>query len=486
MNLVYTGLIFLFSFFTVFAQAPDTLWTKKYGGSGDERAFCVHQTFDGGYIIAGHTESFGAGLDDCWLIKTDAAGDSVWAKTFGETDYDYCYDVQQTADSGYLLIGESSSFFHNLWCGLIIKTDVNGDTVWTRTVGEGQFYFARSGLENPAGEIAFTGRTKASAAGQEDLWFAKLDTSQNFDWNITLGGNNNDVGASLQQTKDGGFIIAGVTESFGAGNKDGWLIRADSLGDTVWTRTYGGTNSDWVYDVKQTDDGGFIIAGATESFGHVNYYTDAWMIRTDSNGDTVWAKTLGGPIHDHFLTVQQTLDGGFIFVGHLGYDFNRGDVLLVKTDAGGDTLWTSTYGDNYWNYGRSVEQTDDGGYIIAGDYYDITTNSRDVWLIKTAPDPSGLEPPAGNPFPETVYLNQNYPNPFNPTTTISWQLAVRSDVSLAIYNISGQKVVELVNEIQPPGKYTIQFHSENLSSGIYFCRLQAADFVETRKMILLK
>jgi hypothetical protein len=477
-------LLFIIQFLS--AQAPDTLWTKKYGGSSDDKAYGVKQTTDGGYIIAANTQSLGNGLDDIWLIKTNATGDTTWTKTYGNTEYDYCYHVQQTSDDGYLLFGETNSFHHTYWFAWVIKTNSFGDTVWTSVIGEGRHYFARSGIELSGGECIFTGRTKASGSAEEDLWLVKLDAIGDTVWTKRMGGNGNDHGISIEQATGGGFIIAGVTESFGAGDKDLWLIRTDQSGDTIWTKTYGGIDSDIASDIKQTDDNGFIIAGATRSFGHMNNYYDAWLIKTDSIGDTVWTKTFGGNFHDGGLAVQQTLDGGYILVGYKTLDLLNGDVWMIRTDDSGDTLWTASFGSNFYDYGRSVEQTNDGGYIIAGEYYEYNTNSRDVWLIKTAPDPSGIKSNVFENLPGTAILNQNYPNPFNPTTTIEFDLPKSSQVTLKIYNILGEEVITLVSDRLPTGSYSYEWDASNLASGVYLYRLQAGEYVETRKMVLMR
>jgi hypothetical protein len=483
---MYVCLISLFISTFSFAQAPDTLWTKKYGGSNDEGAYGVQQTAEGGYIIAGTTESFDAGMDDFWLIKTNAAGDTTWTKTYGGTEYDYCYDLKLTSDGGYLLIGETYSFHPSFWFAYIIKTNSFGDTLWTSVVGEGRHYFARSGLEISGGDFIFTGRTKASGAGQEDLWIVKLDANGDTVWTKTMGGNDNEQGMSIQEANGGGFIIAGITESFGAGDRDVWLIRTDQSGDTIWTRTYGGTNSDYASDVKQTVDNGFIIAGATKSFGHLNNHYDAWLIKTNSNGDTSWTKTFGGSFHDGALAVQQTLDGGYILTGYRGFDLSKTDVWLIKTDASGDTLWTATYGGIRGDYGRSVEQTNDGGYIIAGEYYQSTINTRDVWLIKTDPDPSGVEPNEDKSFSETFILKQNYPNPFNPTTAIEFSIPKAEFVTLIIYNLIGQEVSTLVSEKLAVGIYKYEWDASENPTGICFYKVTAGKFTAVRKMLLVK
>ena len=303
-------------------------------------------------------------------------------------------------------------------------------------------------------------------------------------WTKTFWGSYLDYGYSVQQTTDGGYIITGTTYSFGAGHTDVWLIKTDASGDTLWTKTFGGSNDDWGYSVQQTTDGGYIITGTTYSFGAGGW--DAWLIKTDASGDTLWTKTFGGSDNDYGISVQQTTEQG-VFSNWTYELFGAGgwDAWLIKTDASGDTLWTETFGGSNDDWGYSVQQTTDGGYIITGTTYSFGASGGDVWLIKTTPDVNTVI--QNNDIIILDFsLHQNYPNPFNPSTTIKYSIPKLSLVTIKFYDVLGSEVATLVNEEKSVGIYEMNWNASNLPSGVYFYQLKAGSFIETKKMILLK
>jgi hypothetical protein len=209
------------------------LWTKTFGGINDDRGNSVQQTTDGGYIVTGYTGSFGAGSTDVYLIKTDVTGDTTWTKTFGGTSGEQGNSVQQSADGGYIIAGTTNSFGVDSIDVYLIRTDATGNSIWTKT----------------------------------------------------FGGTGKEIVYSVRQTTDGGYIIGGITTSFGAGSFDVYLVKTDATGDTSWTRTFGGTSYDGGYSVQQTTDGGYIIGASSVSFGIGGSY-DVYLIKTDANGNS--------------------------------------------------------------------------------------------------------------------------------------------------------------------------------------------------------
>jgi len=390
----------------VYAQG-DTLWTKTYGGDSIDGGYSVQQTTEGGFIITGYTKSYGAGNRDVYLIRTDANGDTLWTKTYGGDSLDVGYSVQQTTDGGFIITGYTESYGAGSYDVYLIRTDENGDTLWTRTFGGSSADVGYSVQQVTDGGFIIAGYTRSYGAGGSDVYLIKTDENGDTLWTKTYGGSHDDKGYSVQQTTDDGFIITGYTKSYGAGNSDVYLIRTNENGDTLWTRTYGGNSIDVGYSVQQTTDGGFIIAGYTRSYGAGSY--DVYLIKTDENGNTLWTRTFGGDSIDVGYSVQQVTDSGFIIAGYTrSYGAGGSDVYLIKTDENGDTLWTKTYGGDSIDIGNSVQQTTDGGFIITGYTYSYGAGNSDVYLITATPlihlfSPNGGESLSGNSIQTIVW-----------------------------------------------------------------------------------
>ena len=371
----------LVALFTQYAHAQ-VRFAKTYGGTNWDQAFSVHQTSDGGYIVAGYTNSFGAGVYDFFLIKTDANGNIIWAKTYGGTDDDRAYSVQQTSDGGYIVAGYTNSFGEGSRDIFLIKTDANGNIIWAKTYGGTGNEWPSSAQQTSDGGYIVAGLTGSFGAGSADAFLIKTDANGNIQWAKTYGGADHDEAYSIQQTSDGGYIVAVWTRSFGAGNFDFFLIKTDANGNIIWSKTYGGASDDRVNSVQQTSDGGYIVAGRTSSFGAGS--VDAFLIKTDANGNIIWAKTYGGASDDRVNSVQQTSDGGYIVAGHtMSFGAGDRDIFLIKTDANGNLQWAKTYGGTGSDWAYSVQQTSDGGYIVAGWTGSFGAGSRDAFLVKT-------------------------------------------------------------------------------------------------------
>jgi len=329
-NIIYSGAIEMESL----DDPPGEEWNRTFGGNLQDVGISVQQTIDGGYIISGYTSSYGAGNNDVWLIKTDGNGNKEWDKTIGDTLGDYGSSVKQTTDGGYIITGYTASY----------------------------------------------------GAGGTDVWLIKTDGNGNKLWDKTFGGTENDYARCVQQTDDGGYIIAGRTHSYGAGGSDVWLIKTDSNGNKEWDKTFGGSNTDRGYSLQQTIDGGYIITGSTASYGAG--VIDLWLIKTDSNGNKQWDKTYGGGDLDRGDSVQQIGNSGFIVYGEtVSYSAGVNDFWLIKTDINGSEIWSKTFGGSMVEIPGCCQLTSDGGYILVGVTVSFAGDSGgDVWLIKVASD----------------------------------------------------------------------------------------------------
>ena len=382
------------------------IFSKTFGGSGWDQLSFIQQTTDDGYIIVGTTESFGNGNDDIWLIKTDSRGNEDWCPTFGGSEDDRGYSVQQTTDGCYVIVGTTKSYGNGGFDTWLIKIDSKGNKLWDQTFGDELYEIGKSIYEISDGFIIlaeisfFDGYPQPDPEyGHRALWLIQTDSDGNKEWDQIYGGNLTEYADCVQQTADGGYIILGTTTSYGNGEYDVWLIKTDSEGNEIWNKTFGGSDSDKGNHVEQTTDGGYLIVGYTDSFGNDSSGVwstprDFWLIKTDSEGNEIWSKTFGGNDGDMGTHFSQTMDGGYIFTGAT-YTFSRGsaDIWLIKTDPDGNEEWNKTYGGIDNDYGRCVQQTKDGGYVIIGTTMTFGNGFHDGWLIKT--DPEGNTVPYG-------------------------------------------------------------------------------------------
>ena len=380
-------LVFL-SFQPALAGAPPLQWQKTFGGIGWDEGRSVQQTSDGGYIITGFTRSFGQGDADVYLVKTDSNGNDVWQKNYGGIGDDKGAVVHQTSDSGYIIAGQTDSFGAGSSDVYLVKTDPNGNSIWQKTFGGASIDRAFSLQKTSDNGYIIAGYTLSSGVGNYDVYLIKTDTNGNKKWQKTFGGNDRDVGRSVQQTSDSGYVIAGYTQSYGMGYHDVYLIKTNPNGDMQWQKTFGGSGNDIGDFVQQTADSGYIIVGNTRSYGAGS--EDVYLIKTDPNGNTIWQQTFGGIGFDEGRSVQQTSDGGYIIAGYTQlYDTGRYDMYLIKTDPNGNSEWQKIYGGINGDIAKAVQQTSDGGYIIAGlSEFEvlIPAGKGDVCLLKLCPD----------------------------------------------------------------------------------------------------
>jgi hypothetical protein len=452
----YTSLLAFLFVLPAFSQQR---WERNYGGTGIEEGYSVQQTADTGYIVAGTTSSYG-NYTQVYLLKTNPAGDTLWTKNYGGMWQDWGSSVQQTSDGGYIVLGSNDSpqFY-------LIKTNATGVTLWTRTYGWQNWAEGRSVRQTADGGYIIAGSTYLDSRYTDQFFLVKTNSSGDTLWTRIYGGSNLERGDYVQQTFDGGYIAAGMTWSFG-NQQQVYLIRCDAFGDTLWTRTYGGANWEWGHSVQQTSDTGYIIAAGTSSFGKG---CQVYLIKTNASGDTLWTRTYGGPGYDEGWSVQQTTDGGYIVAGETRSFGDSDQVYLIKTNASGDTLWARTFGGADVDYGFCTQQTLDGGYIIAGSTTSFGDSSQ-VYLIKTDANGNvGVESEEVRGKRLEIRITA-IPNPFTSFATVPGHVAER----FALYDISGRKV----------GTYKGDRIGAGLSAGVYFLKPEAQDAKSLRVLKL--
>jgi hypothetical protein len=462
------------------AQAPDVDWMKTYGGVSSELVYAI-DVAPGGYIITGKTTSFGGGNADLYVLKTDSNGDSLWMTVWGTSRQEHGRDIVSCSGGGYAVVGierltqasQPQIVFH--------KLNAAGAIVTTKNYGHVGNDRSWSIVETSDGGFAMAGDTDVSNSGQTDVYLIRTDATGDTLWTRNYGGAEDDEGYRAEQTADGGFVVTGGSSSFAdVGDWDVYLIRTDAGGDTLWTRTYGGPDYDIGHCVRQTSDGGFIIAGETRSYGAGN--SDFYLIKTDAAGDTSWTRTYGGDRDDVARSVQ-CVNNGYTVAGYTesfgGFD---NDAFVVRTNLLGDALWTKVIGGGGEDCGYSFVALPFGTYVIAGYTGSWGAGGDDAWMIKLDSDATGIE----NRAPEHRLQVRAHPNPFNPATTITYRLESACHATISVYDAAGRRLETLLDGVLPAGERGLTWNASGYPSGVYFVRLEARGETRVAKAVLLK
>lgn len=312
------------------------------------------------------------------------APDTIWTKTIGGGNIDIGHCVRETSDGGFIITGYTRSFGtmagRNL---LLVKTDSDGNLIWINGYGGNADDEGNSVVQTPDGGFVACGYTKSFGSGMSDVYLIKVDSNGNQLWDRVFGGAFDEEAYSMVQTNDGGFLLAGATSSYGAGGRDIWLIKTDQSGNLQWLKTIGGLSSDGARSISKTSDGGYILTGWTFSYGP-GAIGNLWLVKTDSLGNMQWNKFFGGSDADRGLSVKQTQDGGYIITGYTA-SFGAGldDLYLIKTDGAGNTITENTFGGSARDYGNSIIQSSDSNIVITGYTLSYGAGGDDLWIIKT-------------------------------------------------------------------------------------------------------
>jgi len=381
MKCIFILIFTVLPFFSALAAPPEEEWNLTFGGRYADGAWCLQETKDGGNILVGNFASRGEG-SDLLLIRTDKSGKCIWSRIWGGSGEDVGYFVQETRDGGFIVTGSTKSFTMGeelLW---LVKTDGNGSPNWDKTFGG---FVSSSGdggwsvNETDDGGYITAGYTQSMGNGRKDLWLLKTDAMGCKIWDKTLGGREDDVGMSVWQSRDGGYIVAGRTASFGKGGDDIWLLKTDSQGEELWNRTFGGKQDDASFQVVELKDG-YAVVGRTESGLDKNKII---LIKVDPNGQKLWEKTYRG---SSASSLQSTREGGYIIAGRIDNKKTGRDALIIKTDSTGRIEWSMTLGGGYDDMGTFAIQSKDGSYTLAGITSSYGQGNEDAWLVKIRED----------------------------------------------------------------------------------------------------
>lgn len=404
-------------------SAPVIHWAVSLGGSSVDTLESVIETTDHNYVVAGYSHSADGDLyknnggDDFWIGKFSSTGVFLWSRIYGGSDYDQAFCIKQTIDGGFIVAGHTnSSDFdvtsnhggYDIW---VIKLNALGNKVWEKTYGGSDDETARDIIQTPDGGYVIAGQTGSNNGdvtgfhGDYDCWIIRISSTGVLQWQKALGGTSYDNASSIQQTADGGFIVAGSSYSNNGnvssnkGSSDVWLVKLFNNGNIQWERNLGGTAADMAYSVKQTNDNGYILVGETFSdnldvtSNHGS--ADMWVVKTNSIGIIQWQKTLGGTDYDNGKSVVTTTDGGYAILGYsrsqngdISNFYGNYDFILIKLSESANLKWSKNYGGSAFDMGTCVILTHSGDYLMVGtsesDDDDVNKNEggRDFWIVK--------------------------------------------------------------------------------------------------------
>ncbi|WP_232054710.1 PEGA domain-containing protein [Thermococcus sp. 2319x1] len=385
--LLWAGVLVLSLLSLPVKAESQTYWAKTYGGSNFDWARAVALAENGDIIVAGGTESFGAGGYDVWVLRLDENGNVKWAKTYGGSGDDRAFAVAVAPNGDIIVAGETKSFGAGGYDVWVLRLDENGNVRWQKTYGGSGDDGAYAVAVAPNGDIIVAGYTYSFGPGWEDFWVLRLDENGNVRWQKTYGGTYMDKAYAVAIAPNGDIIVAGYTASFGAGGYNVWVLRLDADGNVKWQKTYGGNDYDWAYAVALAENGDIIVAGYTYSFGAG--YDDVWVVRLDENGNVRWQKTYGGSYYDEAFAVALAENGDIIVAGYTA-SFGAGgyDVWVLRLDENGNVKWQKTYGGSNDDRAFAVALAENGDIIVAGHTGGFDAGIWDFWVLRLPEDGS--------------------------------------------------------------------------------------------------
>jgi hypothetical protein len=543
----------------------DTMWTRAYGTAQFDFGYGVVTTLDGGFAACGSVGTTGQSLN-MYLLKFSADGTLQWSHNYGGSNVDEAFALRQTEDGGYLVAGRSVPVGSSWPDMYVVRTNAAGDTLWTHRYGGTDWEEATGILETADGGCLVTGWQYTQDGAQWNFYVVKATTTGAQEWAHAFGGDGYERAYTAQQATDGGYIVGGVTTSSGSGGHDFYFVKLTTIGDTLWTKVLGGSGNDDLFGICITSDGGYLGVGATSSYGHGA--GDAWAVRlagfagvggfvrdvaTNQPLPNVWVSAIGQshhvvsdpqghyvltlapdttydiitygpcsgrdtvesvPIFQDSITAVDLLVGvphgvvpqsslNIITHNHVTtvdtlriYNDGLGvlDVRVTASTVAPESAWLSVQpdtreiapGDSGWvGVIVSPDTTDDGVFDYVG-FLTVHSNSCPDSAIRVDVLATVLEANDHRPALVTTYALAAYPNPFNPTTTLVFTLPHDEQAALTVYDVSGRTVETLTSGFLPAGVHRFTFNAAALPSGIYFVRAHTPSTMLTQKLLLLR
>ncbi len=381
MNNTQTFITFLLIILSTSCMAQDDVLIKTYGGNGSDRGIHIIQASDSNFVVVGNTTVEGKNLD-VYLLKCNSSGDTLWTRKFGGPEDDNGWSIKETSDRGYIITGFTESYGAGKNDVLLMKTDVNGVEQWSKTFGGSGDDIGWSIAINDDGGFTIAAQTDGYGNGELDAYLIRADANGDTLWTRTFGGPKTDRVFSVALADDGSALLAGITYSYGAGDRDAWLLKTGSSGDLLWQKTYGGPGYDNAHGVIVNSENEIILTGYGDYWGNEEK-RNIFLKKITMDGEDVWTQKYGGPENDRAMTVFQTQDNGYVMTGFT-QSFGQGawDAYVLRTDAAGDTLWTSTYGATAPDFGYDVIQSVQGDYFVTGWSHSFGQPEGGLLLIK--------------------------------------------------------------------------------------------------------
>lgn len=361
--------------------AAGLAWDRTFGGEKSDWAYAMTGTRDGGLATGGRTESQGAGQEDVWVVRIDADGNRLWDRTFGGAATDRGRAIRELADGGFAVAGATESKGAGEFDAWVLRLDKDGRLLWERHFGGAGTDWASGVVETADGGLAVAAYTQPNEQVPFTAWIIKLDAEGNTRWERRFGGEQTDWATAIAETSDGHLVVSGYTESRGAGNADLWVLLLDANGELQWQQTFGGSERDYASTVHVTRSDDILLGGMTESAGAGG--VDIRLISLALDGSVRWDRTYGGARDDWVRGLVQTRDGGFATAG---YTTSQGsglyDVWVLELDADGTVRREQTFGGPKNEWARAVVELPNGDLATAGDTWSKGAGKADVWVLR--------------------------------------------------------------------------------------------------------